>query len=91
MRNSAGAAAEHSHDPDDERFACRLDDFPGDDREVVDVQDPLDLGYQPAGQAEVAVGDAGDRGDRLAGGEVGGVVQVEFEPVTGQDECQFAG
>jgi hypothetical protein len=33
---------------------------------VVDVQDPLDLGYQPAGQAEVAVGDAGVRGDRLA-------------------------
>jgi hypothetical protein len=35
--------------PDDERFACRLDDLAGDDREVVDVQDPLDLGYQPAG------------------------------------------
>ena len=33
------------HDPDDERFACRLDDLAGDDRKVVDVQDPLDLGY----------------------------------------------
>jgi SAM-dependent methyltransferase len=25
------------HDPDNERFACRLDDLAGDDREVVDV------------------------------------------------------
>ena len=73
-------AAEPSHNPDDERFACCLDDLAGDDREVVDVQDPLDLGYQPAGQAEVAAGDAGDRGDRLTGGEVG-VVQTELGPV----------
>jgi len=49
---------------------------------VVDVEDSLDLGYQPAGQAEVAVGDAGDRGDRLARGEVNGVVQAELGPVT---------
>ena len=40
---------------------CRLDDLAGDDRKVVDVQDPLDLGYQCAGQAEVAAGD-GDAG-----------------------------
>ena len=59
-----------SHNPDDERFACCLNDLAGDDRKVVVVQDPLDLGYQPTGQAEVAVGDAGDRGDRLARGEV---------------------
>lgn len=51
------AAAEHtSHDPDEERFACCLDDFPGDDREVVDFQDALDLGGQAAGQAEVPGG-----------------------------------
>jgi hypothetical protein len=31
------AAAEPSDDSDDERFACCLDDFLGDDREVVDV------------------------------------------------------
>jgi len=41
----------------------RLDDFHGADREVVDAEDPLDLDYQPTGQAEVTAGDAGDRSD----------------------------
>ena len=40
------------HDSDDERFACCLDDFPGDDREVVYVQDALDLGDEASAQAE---------------------------------------
>ena len=57
------AAAEPSHDPDDERFARCLDHFLSDDREVVDVQDALDLGDETASQAEVPAGDAGDRGD----------------------------
>ena len=56
---------------------------------MVDVQDPLDLGYEPAGKAEIAAGDAGDRGHRLARGEVSGVVQAELGSVTGQDECQL--
>ena len=47
-------AGEPSDDSDDERFACCLDHFPGDDREVVDVQDALDLGDEAAGQAEGA-------------------------------------
>jgi hypothetical protein len=34
-----GGQLSTSHDADDERFACCLDDFLGDDREVVDVQD----------------------------------------------------
>ena len=34
-----GGQLRTSHDVDDERFACCLDDFLGDDREVVDVQD----------------------------------------------------
>jgi hypothetical protein len=33
-----GGRPSTSHDADDERFAC-LDDFLGDDREMVDVQD----------------------------------------------------
>ena len=38
-----GGRLSTSHDADDERFACCLDDFLGDDREVVDVQDALEL------------------------------------------------
>ena len=76
-----------SHDPDDERFACCLDHFLGDDREMVNVQDALDLGDQAASQAEVPTGDAGDRGDCLAGGEVGCVAEPQFGPVPGQYEC----
>jgi hypothetical protein len=43
-----------------------------DNREVVDIEDPLDRGYQPTGQAEVSVGDADDGGDCRQGmGHIG--------------------
>jgi len=44
-----------SHDADDERFACCLDDFLGHDREVVDVEDALDLGDQAGGEADAQI------------------------------------
>jgi len=50
---------------DDEGAAGGLDDVAGDDGEVIDLHDPFGLGEQPADEAEVAAGDAADRGDGL--------------------------
>jgi len=50
---------------DDEGAACGLHDVAGDNRELVDLQDALDLDEQAVDQAEVAAGDAADGGDGL--------------------------
>ena len=72
---------------DDEGAAGGLHDVAGDDRELGDLQDALDLDDQAVDEAEVAAGDAADGGDRLGVGEVG---EVEGEPelasVPAQDE-----
>jgi hypothetical protein len=47
-------------DADDQRLAGRLNDFPGDRGQAVDLHDPLDLGEEALDEAEVADGDAGD-------------------------------
>ena len=78
-----------SQDADDEGFAGGVDDFLGDGGHLVDLQDAFDLRGEAAGEAEVAAGDAGDRGQGLGGGEVVGVVQAEVRPVPGQDKRLF--
>jgi hypothetical protein len=58
-------------DPYDEVFAGFLDDFFGHGGQLVDVEDPFDLGGEADGEAEVPAGDA-DGGDGLGGGVVRG-------------------
>jgi len=70
LTTAVRSAAAWSHDPDDQGFAGGLDYFPGDDGELADFRDALDLGDEAAGQAEVPAGDTGDRGGGLAGSEV---------------------
>jgi hypothetical protein len=75
---------------DDQGAAGGLDDVAGDDGQVVDPQDPFDLGEQAVDEAEVAAGDAADGGDGLGVGEVGEVQgQAEAFPVAGEDEGEF--
>ena len=77
---------------DDERLACGVDDFGGDRLEVVDLEDPVDLGEQARDQAKVAAGGPGDCCDRFGVGEVlGGQAEVEASVVVGEDEAQFVG
>jgi hypothetical protein len=78
-----------SHDADDEVLSGGFDDFFGDGGDLVDLQEALDLVDESGGEAEVAVGDAGDGGDGFAGGVVVGVVQAQVGPVAGQDEGLF--
>jgi hypothetical protein len=78
--------------PDDEAFAGGLDDLARDCREIVDLKDPPNLGEEAVDQAEVAVGDPGDGGDRLGVGEVlGGEFKAECAPVVGEDEAELVG
>jgi hypothetical protein len=59
---------------------------------VIDEADKArDLRGEAAGEAEIAVGDAGDRGQCFGGGEVVGVVEVQVGPVFYQDERLFLG
>ena len=51
--------------PDDEALPCGLHDSRRDLVESVDGEDALDLSKQPSQQAEVAFGDAQDRGDGI--------------------------
>jgi hypothetical protein len=82
----AGSGAE------EERFAGGFDDFGGEGVELVDVADALDLGEEALDEAEVAVGDAGDSGDRFGVGEVVGVGgEAEFVPAVLEDEGEFVG
>jgi hypothetical protein len=76
---------------DDEGLAGGLDDFLGDGAELVDFQDAVDLGDEPAGQAEVPAGDAVDGGDSLGGGVTVWGVQVQVRPLPGQDERLLSG
>lgn len=72
---------------DDEDAGSGFDDVVGDGVELVDLEDPVDLGEEPFEQAEVASGDAFDGGDCLGVGEV---VRVESSaealPVAVEDE-----
>jgi len=78
--------------PDDERVAGGLNYFACDGGELVDVEDPGDLGEQALHEAEVAVGDARDGGDGFGVGEVlGAEREAEALPVVGEDEEQFVG
>jgi hypothetical protein len=77
---------------DDQRFTGRLDDFPGDRAQVVDLHDALDLSEQALNEAEVAAGDAGDGRDGFGVGEViGGQREAQLGPVVLQDEEQLGG
>jgi hypothetical protein len=77
---------------DDEAFAGGFDDLARDRGEVVDFEDALDLGEEAVDEAEVAVGDSGDGGDRFGVGEVlGGELKAERLPVVGEDEAQLVG
>src|SRR5690625_5494627 len=74
----------------DERAGGCVDDVVGDGVELVDLQDASDLGEEAFEEAEVASGDAFDRGDGLGVGEVFGVESAaEALPVAGQDEQQI--
>ena len=74
----------------DESAGGCFDDVVGDGVELVDLQDASDLGEEALEEAEVASGDAFDRGDRLGVGEVFGVEgAAEALLVAGQDEQQF--
>src|SRR5699024_12040885 len=60
--------------------------------ELVDLQDASDLGEEAFEEAEVASGDAFDRGDGLGVGEVFGVESAaEALPVAGQGEQRSEG
>jgi hypothetical protein len=50
----------------DEGASGGFDNIIGDDGELVDFQNALDLHEQPVQRAEVPAGDAGDRGDGLS-------------------------
>ena len=74
----------------DEGAGGCFDDVVGDGVELVDLQDASDLGEEAFEEAEVASGDAFDRGDGLGVGEVFGVESAaEALPVAGQDEQQL--
>jgi hypothetical protein len=63
-----------SRGSDDQGVARSLDDVGCDDPEAVDFQDAIELSEESVQHAEVAAGDAADRGDGLGVGEV---VEVE--------------
>lgn len=64
--------------------------FARDCGELVDVEDPGDLGEQALHEAEVAVGDPRDDGDGFGVGEVlGAEREAEALPVVGEDEAQL--
>lgn len=65
---------------EEERFAGGFDDFGGDGVELVDVADAPDPDEEALDEAEIAVGDAGDGGDRFGGGEVIGTLVREKAP-----------
>jgi hypothetical protein len=58
---------------DNEDAGCGLDDVVGDGFESVDLQHSSDLGEEAFEEAEIAAGDAFDRGYGLRVGEVFGV------------------
>ena len=70
---------------DDEGLASGLDDVSSHGREVVDRHDAVDLGDQALDEADVAAGDAGDRGEGVWVVEyAGGDLQSEFGGVLGE-------
>ena len=74
----------------DEGAGGCFDDVVGDGVELVDLQDASDLGEEALEEAEVASGDAFDRGDGLGVGEVFGVeVLAEGASPAFEDEDQF--
>ena len=75
---------------DDESASGCLNNVAGDYGRFIDVQDALDLNEQPVQEAEVSAGDAGNRGNGLAIGEVGVVeAKAELAPVGGKDEREL--
>ena len=78
--------------PDDEGASGGFDDVVSDGLQLVDLQDAFDLGEESLEEAEVAAGDAADRGDGLGVGEVVGVERLaEGAPVALEDEEQLVG
>lgn len=67
-----------------------IDNLVGNEGQLVDLHDPLDLGEQPMQEAEIAAGDAGDRGDGLRVRKIS-VVQTDAQraPMTRQNEGQL--
>src|SRR5699024_844558 len=77
-------------DADDQGGACGFDDVVGDGVQLVNLHDAFHLGEESVDEAEVAPGDAGDRGDSLGVGVVVGLKGLtEFAPASFQDKAQF--
>ena len=75
---------------DDEGPPCGFDDVVGDDVEVVDFEDALDLGEEALEEAEVATGDPFHGGEGLSVGEIVEVKNfAQFSPVAFENELEF--
>ncbi len=86
--SQSGTRAAGSCLADDEALAGGLHHLGGDRAELVDVQHALDMGEEALHEAEVAAGDAGDRGDRLGVGVVGRIrAQPQALPLVFEDEA----
>lgn len=75
---------------DDEGFGGGVDDVSGDDGQIVDLEDAIDLTEQALDEPEIAAGQTDDGSNGLVVGEVGRVQALgEAAPMVGQHEDQF--